>query len=397
MSNSKKQRLGLRHRSRISVSHPTLPKSNILNKSQILTRSAPELHAIKSFYYDGAPLEIKSEVAQGSFSIVYKVTSPKSSPNSSPNSSLNSSPKSSPGVSPGGSPTPTRKSKTTLQICEITDFDSDVDDIVYSEKSEESENSILKACTDNGTWESKKDYNAEKSVLLNIPLHENIVRCFGPVMNTPVQSAQNGNIGFLLEYCQNGNLQIFLKDMTRDITGRPQDQTFIIRMIKDIIRPITHLHKHNLIHRDIRSLNYLVTSDRRIKLCDFGLCRKNTSFNKETTFRRVRTNPVWTAPELYDCDIDQESDETSIYTFKSDVYSLAIVMWEILNVWFNKEYRLPFDVSNIYRVMVTIVKGERPSLVNFSDEWKDLLSTAWNADVDKRPTSDELLEMVKTF
>jgi len=53
-------------------------------------------------------------------------------------------------------------------------------------------------------------------------------------------------------------------------------------MTKEIIQGLSALHGHQptpIFHRDLKSLNLLVTEDNHVKLCDFGLSRKDEEDN----------------------------------------------------------------------------------------------------------------------
>jgi len=317
----KRRLLPIKHRSTSSCSNINAPIS--LSKTR-LTKSSPNLMREQVFYYGGEPLEVKEQLRHSVNSSVYKVDTP---------------PK--------------------------------------DRKNVENPQAILKICSNNGTWQSRRDFTAEEDVLLKIEPHENIVQCYGIVTDRPGCSA-NAKIGFLMEYCPDGNLQDFLKNTILD-----QNKTFNI--IKELIKPVVHLHKLNILHRDIKSLNYLVTLD-KIKLCDFGLSREDSAYNRETTFKRARTTPIWSAPELYgNLDLDKGSD----YTFKSDVYSLSVVLWEVLNTYINKAYSIPFT-GNVYKIMNDIITGKRPNITNFPKEWRKILKKAWAKNMNKRPSINEL-------
>jgi Protein tyrosine and serine/threonine kinase len=390
---TQKQRLLPRRRGKASASYPNVPQLKLgsLSMGSVISRSAPELHSNTRFYFEGVPLQIVEEISSTVHSIVFKVRSPDPSPAVSPRESTDieislsdhdsdydssSIDSNSSGVSNSfGGPDDNR-----LQICEI-----DVDD------TKESPRAILKICTDDGSWRSKKDFYAEEDTLLKIPQHENIVQCYGVVTDNPNILLENANaitntrVGFLMEYCPNGNLQQYLMK-------RMLQKEDTLSIIKEMVKPIVHLHNLNIIHRDIRSLNYLISADHKVKLCDFGLCRKNTEFNKSVTLRKFRTNPIWTAPEVYDFDFDSDKLDRQ-YTFESDIYSLTIVIWEVLNTFFNREYSVPIKGS-IYRVMRFCLNGERPDTTDFPPEWIEILKRGWNSNINDRPTISELSAMI---
>lgn len=300
-------------------------KRRYLSKSRI-TESCPELRA--NFYYKGKPLQIQQEINHNSGNTIYKVRLDGKRSSSSPEQS----PK------------------------------------------------VLKLHRFSNNWQTTRDFNAEKEILLDGLQNENIVQCYGLVNDQPYEGINNSSIGFLLEYCSEGDLQNFLK-VTEELTQR---RTFEI--LESVIKPIVFLHDLNIVHRDIKSLNYVLRAG-IVKLCDFGLSRKNTAYNRDTTLRRLRAGPIWSAPELY-------NDEEFSYNFKSDVYSVTIVLWEVLNKWLTGEYKLPFK-GNIYRVMFQITTGKRPDITQFPEEWQAILESGWKTDPEGRPTIQELLKSLK--
>merc|ERR1712146_423760 len=71
-----------------------------------------------------------------------------------------------------------------------------------------------------------------------------------------------------------------------------------------------------IVHRDIKSLNVLVTSEWKAVVSDFGLTKVKERAQMETRCG----SPAWSAPEV----LRGES-----YNESADVFSFAIVMWEI--------------------------------------------------------------------
>jgi len=91
-----------------------------------------------------------------------------------------------------------------------------------------------------------------------------------------------------------------------------------IRMARHCLRGLVWLHGNGVSHRDIKSLNILVTEDFSCKLTDFG-CSKLYNFNINTPNVGTR---LWMAPEVH----------TQIYEPKAaDVWSMGLVLYEILN------------------------------------------------------------------
>jgi serine/threonine protein kinase len=97
---------------------------------------------------------------------------------------------------------------------------------------------------------------------------------------------------------------------------------------------LSYLHSLQppVFHRDLKSLNLLVAGSGEIKLTDFGLSRADTAENSATMLNVVGTLK-WMAPEVM---------MGEKYTAKADMYSIAIVFWEIVARLINEVYCEPY-------------------------------------------------------
>ena len=100
-------------------------------------------------------------------------------------------------------------------------------------------------------------------------------------------------------------------------------------MTLDIAKGMNYLHsfKPPILHRDLKSLNLLLleqvskpTDKVSVKISDFGLSREMLGVDSKMTGQTGTFH--WMAPEVL--------EGNSEYTYKADVYSFAIVLWEIL-------------------------------------------------------------------
>jgi len=119
-----------------------------------------------------------------------------------------------------------------------------------------------------------------------------------------------------------------------------------------------------------------------VKLCDFGL----SAFQTKPTMKDQGVapgTPLWMSPEVL---------QGKILNEKTDVYSFAIVLWEMLT---GKE---PFEEHSSYEVFVhaVCVKDERPQLPDdMHTTLKTLLTECWQKTPDKRPSFGQITDRLE--
>jgi len=186
----------------------------------------------------------------------------------------------------------------------------------------------------------------------------------------------------VMEFCEKGSLYHLLKDPDFYLDW---DRTFT--MLEETVMGILALHDHqpSILHRDLKTLNVLVTSDYKCKVCDFGLCRFNTSSNVDTLLK-CRGTYAYIASEVY----FQKG-----YFKQSDVYSIAIMIWEFVNRVVTGEYMRPFqDIIVEFQILFQAhVKNKRPPIPESTPQsFTNLITTCWHADYNTRPDAQVLLK-----
>jgi serine/threonine protein kinase len=143
-----------------------------------------------------------------------------------------------------------------------------------------------------------------------------------------------------------------------------------IRIAYEITSSLYRIHRENVIHRDLHSGNILYSRfNDRWFIGDLGFCGPVDKSSKS-----IYGNLPYIAPEVIN---------GKEYTFASDIYSVAIIMWEI------STGHLPFInyKDDDYNLATDIINGMRPEILSESEvplEYKNLMVQCWDADPLKR-------------
>ncbi len=133
---------------------------------------------------------------------------------------------------------------------------------------------------------------------------------------------------FTMEYIEGITLTTYLNATFK---GKHFLEVFI-----KICEAIHYAHQLNILHRDVKPENIIITPDNIPKVMDFGLAKK---FNSETPFSKtgdILGTPIYMAPEQINGEVD----------IKSDLYSLGIILYQALTK------KIPFIEGNHYEILL---------------------------------------------
>lgn len=77
---------------------------------------------------------------------------------------------------------------------------------------------------------------------------------------------EDTKINIIMEYCQNGDLQSYIKKQNNKLFS----ENFIWKLFIQICLGVHYLHHSGILHRDLKSLNILLGKDKEAKIGDFG-------------------------------------------------------------------------------------------------------------------------------
>lgn len=106
----------------------------------------------------------------------------------------------------------------------------------------------------------------ERRLFASIPPHPNVTHVLGVCENTP-----DGLLWIVMEFASFGSVQSYLNSVVESSGGILQETA--LEVIRQAGTGLAHLHANGIIHRDVRAVNFLVASEKPLRVCitDFGL------------------------------------------------------------------------------------------------------------------------------
>jgi len=217
--------------------------------------------------------------------------------------------------------------------------------------------------------------------------HPNICLYMGACLDPPNRAIVTELVsrGSLWEVLRTPNLFMGYPEMSPSLSrsqGSFWPPWVVRRVLDDTCRGLTYLHSHSppIIHRDLKSANLLLDDSFHVKICDFGLARLR---DLNCTMTANVGTVQWMAPEVL---LGQ------IYTESADMFSVAVVAWELFTG------QCPYEGMNHLEVAIAVTqKGVRlqvPSKCTLIQ--KQLLTRCWSQEPSDRPTAAQTLTELET-
>jgi len=144
---------------------------------------------------------------------------------------------------------------------------------------------------------------------------------------------------------------------------------------------VAHMHKHNIMHRDLKPDNIGFDVDGSLKVFDLDVARVTPEGKTEDETFKL-TQKIGTRRYM-----SPEIGLSKKYNLKSDTYSFAIILWQIMAL------KLPFSQYFDKQAHTTHVfaQGERPKLQKaWPTDLQTLLSDSWSKHISRRPTMQQV-------
>uniref|UniRef100_A0A8C9U1T0 Mitogen-activated protein kinase kinase kinase kinase n=1 Tax=Scleropages formosus TaxID=113540 RepID=A0A8C9U1T0_SCLFO len=227
------------------------------------------------------------------------------------------------------------------------------------------------------TGDEEEEIKQEINMLKKYSHHRNIATYYGAFIkkNPPGIDDQ---LWLVMEFCGAGSVT----DLIKNTKGNSLKEEWTAYICREILRGLTHLHQHKVIHRDIKGQNVLLTENAEVKLVDFGVSAQlDRTVGRRNTF--IGT-PYWMAPEVIAC--DENPDAT--YDFKSDLWSLGITAIEMA------EGAPPLCDMHPMRALFLIPRNPAPRLKSkkWSKKFQSFIEACLVKNHGQRPSTEQLLK-----
>lgn len=148
---------------------------------------------------------------------------------------------------------------------------------------------------------------------------------------------REGNINYIvMELIEGRTLNAIIEDEA------PMDYRKVIDISKQVASALRIAHKNKIIHRDVKPHNIMITNDGVVKLADFGIARAVNDATLSTGSKIVGSVHYFSPEQARGNYVDE----------RSDIYSLGIVMYEMLTG------KVPFDGDNPVTVALKHINEE---------------------------------------
>ena len=210
---------------------------------------------------------------------------------------------------------------------------------------------------------SLKKEKAQQKLVAEIKIHQhlhhpNVVRFFHSFQD-------RHNVYILLELCSNQSLMELMKRRKR--LTEPEVRYYMLQ----ILEAVQYLHRHNVIHRDLKLGNLFLNSNLQVKLGDMGLSTKldNADERKKT----ICGTPNYIAPEVI---------SGGTHSFEVDIWSIGVILFTML------VGKPPFETRDVKATYKRIRRGSYtfPDTVQLSRDARLLIESLLQLAPEKRPS-----------
>ncbi len=178
---------------------------------------------------------------------------------------------------------------------------------------------------------------------------------------------EKGEIFVAMQFVRGKNIAQLIKEK-HDFTF---DEALMI--VRSVALALAYAHENGLIHRDIKPDNIMIDENMRVRVMDFGIARDLSLKKRLTQEGHFMGTIHYSAPEQWACDVPDP---------RSDIYSLGVVLYEIL------AGRLPYDADSPMNLLYKITRESPTPLsslrTDIPPDIESLVNKMLSKDLDER-------------
>lgn len=187
--------------------------------------------------------------------------------------------------------------------------------------------------------------------------HSAIVRVYDLVVEGSMEN-------IVMEYVDGKNLRFLLK-------GGPFPVRYGLCLATEIADGLTHAHESDIVHRDLKSENILVTEDAHAKITDFGIAKHLLAHDEALTQSSAVLGTIRAmSPEQA---LGQPVDQ------RSDLFSFGVLLYEVMTA------HSPFETTNDLITLKRLTTDPHPPLQQFQNELPPELAALIDGLLEKKP------------
>jgi len=181
----------------------------------------------------------------------------------------------------------------------------------------------------------------------------------------------NEEICLVLEYCPNGDLQQEIDRHKKQKSSFEEPRVW--RYLSHILQALEVLHKHKIVHRDLKAANCFIGDEDSIKLGDMNISKR---IKNDILLQTQAGTPYYMSPEVWE---NKPYDETS------DMWALGILLYELCTL------KKPFTGINMMELRFKVTTNVVPQPKSSSDI-NSIISLLLKKDPLERATARKVLD-----
>ncbi|XP_076090427.1 serine/threonine-protein kinase Nek4-like isoform X2 [Mytilus galloprovincialis] len=199
--------------------------------------------------------------------------------------------------------------------------------------------------------------------------HQNIVEyveCF----------RQGDSAYIIMEYCERGTLYEYIRQ------NKVVSEYMFVEFVRQMASGLEFLHSKNVLHRDVKSKNILLTAHNDVKIADFGVARE-IPVAAPGNMSVFIGSPQYMSPEML---------AKKPYDEKTDIWSLGCTCFEMGT----GDYA--FKAENIQQIRQLVEKKQLPPMENadYCDDIKSIIMWMLQKESANRPTAKQVQEAISS-